>query len=66
MLDVTVVLVPDENPTAQFAWNVWRKYCNSKREFIAEHNQKWNKHAAQMPVGALDKVLLREEDYDLE
>lgn len=66
MLDVTVVLVPDENPTAQFAWNVWRKYCNSKREFIAEHNQKWNKHAAQMPVGALDKVLLREEDYVLE
>lgn len=66
MLDITVVLVPDENPDAQFAWNVWRKFCNSKREFIAEHNRNWNKHAAQMPSSALDRLLLREEDYDLD
>lgn len=40
LLDITVVLVPDENPAGQIGWNVWQEY-GSKAEYIKEYNARF-------------------------
>ena len=37
ILDITVVLVPDQNPEGLFGWNVWKEW-GSKKAFIAFTN----------------------------
>ncbi len=57
LLDITVVLVPDENPEGQSAWNAWHQF-GSKAAFLAEYNQT----RQQYPNAKTE--MLREEDFD--
>lgn len=57
ILDITVVLVPDDNPAGQTVWNVWHQF-GSKAAFIKQHNENWSKIKGQ------ERLLLREEDFD--
>lgn len=67
MLDITVVFVPDQNPTGQTGWNAWYSY-GSKKAFIKSHNEQeikiWKRIQATgtNPGGWLR--LLKEEDFD--
>lgn len=61
ILDVTVVLVPDENPEGQTAWNVWHGW-GSKKDFIDLFNECWKEirtwdMECNIPI-------LKEEDFD--
>jgi len=57
ILDITVVLVPDQNLQGQTAWNVWHRF-GSKKAYIQYHNQIWKNKPG------CEDLLLREEDYD--
>lgn len=58
ILDITVVLVPDQNPLGQTAWNVWYSH-GSKAKFIEQYNESWK----GIPVDTA-KTMLRVEDFD--
>jgi len=53
MLDVTIVIVPDENPEGAGGWNLWAKY-GSKSAYIKEYNNRFGN----------DDLFLKEEDFD--
>lgn len=58
VLDITVFLIPDENPAGQAGWNVWYQY-GSKKDYIQFYNnlkEKFSKYPG---------TPLREEDFDL-
>lgn len=57
ILDISVVLVPDENFAGQTGWNVWASF-GSKAAFIKHHNDAWSRHKN------CERLLLREEDFD--
>lgn len=57
MLDITVVLVPDESLEGQCGWNVWQRF-DSKAAFIEHYNESCDK----FPGMGFEK--LREEDFD--
>ena len=57
VLDITVMLVPDQNPEGRTTWNVWHQF-GSKKAFIQYHNTNWSR----FPNGTA--LLMREEDYD--
>lgn len=57
ILDITVVLVPDENPAGQTGWNVWHS-SGSKEEYIERYNRDWGMH---IPV---KNQVLSMEDFD--
>lgn len=63
MLDVTVVLVPDQNPSGQAGWNVWRGH-GSKKAFIEYHNKIWKRVRAFETNPNSCLPLLKEEDFD--
>ncbi len=54
LLDITVVIMPDENPAGQTAWNVWQEY-GSKAEYIRVYNATMNSDV---------RPPLKEEDFD--
>lgn len=57
MLDISIVLVPDENLEGQCSWNVWQRF-GSKKAFIEHYNESCDK----FPAMGFEK--LREEDFD--
>ena len=57
ILDITVVLVPDQNQQGQTGWNVWHQF-GSKKAYIQFHNNNWSQYPN------CEHLLLREEDYD--
>ena len=61
ILDITVALVPDENPWGQTGWNVWHHH-GSKEEFIEEYNKTWEFLRESDPANA--PLLLKIEDFD--
>lgn len=61
ILDITVILVPDENPEGQTGWNVWHRW-GSKKAFIDHFNKTWEKHRENNPETS--PAVLREEDFD--
>lgn len=62
MLDVTVVMVPDENPQGQVVWNIWHPH-GSKSEFIKHHNKMW-KWVRKMEPEEKCLPLFKESDFD--
>ncbi|MDD6199707.1 MAG: hypothetical protein PUB93_00345 [Firmicutes bacterium] len=62
-LDITVVFVPDQNPSGQASWTVWHPW-GSKKAFIEFHNKLWKRVRAieERPENCLP--FLREEDFD--
>lgn len=63
ILDITVVLVPDKNPEGQTGWNVWHRW-GSKKAFIDQFNQTWDKYRKQTLNPDTCPPILKEEDYD--
>lgn len=57
VLDVTVVVMPDQNPEGLTTWNVWQTY-GSKERYIEEYNSGWR----MFPN--CEKMLIRAEDFD--
>lgn len=57
LLDVTVVLMPEQNPAGQTGWNVWYAH-GSKSAFIEDFNRIRKNHPGSQ------HQFLREEDYD--
>lgn len=62
ILDITVVLVPDQNPEGLFGWNVWKEW-GSKKAFIKQFNRIWDRPRASGPPEIFPPIL-REEDFD--
>ena len=62
ILDITVALVPDENPDGMFSWNVLQQY-GSKAELIAKYNESQCLPPECTPPG-YEPHLLCEEDFD--
>ena len=63
ILDITVVLVPDQNPEGQTGWNVWLLW-GSKKAFMEQFNASWDKHRAWSSEPNTCPPVLREEDFD--
>lgn len=67
MLDVTVVLVPDQNLPGQAGWNVWHGY-GSKKAFIEHHNALRSEIRKRLQSFGMDSddsmPFLKEEDFD--
>lgn len=57
LLDVTVVLMPEQNPSGQTGWNVWHAH-GSKAAFIEDFNRIRRDHPGSQ------HHLLRVEDFD--
>lgn len=62
ILDITVVLVPDQNPEGLYGWNVWKEW-GSKEAFIKQFNRIWDGPRVSGPPEAFPPIL-REEDLD--
>lgn len=63
MLDVTVLIIPDENPDNQAKWNIWHQY-GSKKTFIDWHNKIWKRVRAYESDPDQLLPLLKLEDFD--
>ena len=63
MLDVTIVIVPDENPDNQAEWNVWHQY-GSKEEFIKHHNRIWKRVRVVEEDPNQCLPLLKQKDFE--
>lgn len=64
MLDITVLLVPDQNSEGQTGWNVWKRY-GSKKAFIEQFNATWDDPRVSHSDFITDlPQTLREEDFD--
>lgn len=64
MLDITVLLVPDQNPKGQTGWNVWKHY-GSKKAFVEQFNATWDDLRVSHSDFITDRPqTLREEDFD--
>lgn len=57
ILDVSVTLVPDQNPAGRAEWNVWKPF-GSKAAFVEHHNNTWLRYSD------CGHLMLREEDFD--
>lgn len=62
-LDITVTVVPDQNPEGQIQWNVWKPW-GSKGAFIVHHNKTWKRVRAFEEDESQCLPLLKEEDFD--
>lgn len=63
MLDITVVLEPDQNPQGQARWNIWHSK-GSKKAFIEHHNKIWKMVRAYETDPNNCLPLLKEKDFD--
>lgn len=62
-LDITVALVPDENPEGKVQWNVWQPW-GSKKAFIEHHNKLWKRVMVYESNPDSCLPLLKEKDFD--